>query len=155
MQTLSEKNPYRASFIDADRIAIATSLGGCFILNKNGQFIQRLAKQDGLQSNDILSVYVDREKNLWLGLSNGIDFIAYNNAIRHIYPDYQEQSGGKSAIIFNNNLYIGTNNGLYLAPIVQQTDIGYAKSSFRLIPNTKGQVWSLSEVNGDLADGAQ
>jgi DNA-binding CsgD family transcriptional regulator len=153
MQIIGVKNTYRASFIDHDRIAIATSLGGCYIINRHGQFIQRLAKQDGLQSNDILSVFVDREKNLWLGLSNGIDFIAYNNAIRHIYPDYQEQSGGKSAIIFNNNLYIGTNNGLYYAPIVEQTDIGYVKSSFTLIPNTKGQVWSLSEVNGQLLMG--
>ena len=153
LQIIGEKNPYKASFIDDDRIAVATSLGGCFIINKKGQFIQRLAKQDGLQSNDILSVFVDREKNLWLGLSNGIDFIAYNNSIRHIYPDYLEQSGGKSAIIFNNNLYIGTNNGLYHAPIVEQIDIGYVKSSFTLIPNTKGQVWSLSDVNGDLVMG--
>ncbi|MEO5563251.1 MAG: triple tyrosine motif-containing protein, partial [Chitinophagaceae bacterium] len=150
MKIIGEKNPYGASFIDNERIAIATSLGGCFIINKNGRFIQRLAKQDGLQSNDILSVFVDREKNLWLGLNNGIDFIAYNSAITHIYPDYQEQSSGKSAIIFNNNLYIGTNNGLYYAPIVEQTDIGYVKSSFTLIPNTKGQVWGLSVVNGDL-----
>ncbi len=153
IQTIGEKNPYGASSIDNDRIAIITSLGGCFIINKNGQFIQRLAKQDGLQNNDILSVFVDREKNLWLGLANGIDFIAYNNAIRHIYPDYQEQSGGKSAIVFNNNLYIGTNNGLYHAPLFEKTDIGYVKSSFELVPNSRGQVWSLSEVNGELLMG--
>src|ERR1700741_1266534 len=64
MQIVSEKNPYGASFLDNDRIAIGTSLGGCFVINRNGQFIQRLAKQDGLQSNDIISVFVDREKNL-------------------------------------------------------------------------------------------
>jgi ligand-binding sensor domain-containing protein/DNA-binding CsgD family transcriptional regulator len=153
MQTIGEKNPYGAVYIDNDRIAIGTSLGGCFIINKKGQFIQRLAKQDGLQNNDILCVFVDREKNLWLGLSNGIDFIAYNNAIRHIYPDYQEHSGGKSAVIFNNNLYIGTNNGLYRAPMMEQTDLGYVKSNFDPVPNTKGQVWSLSEINGELLMG--
>ena len=153
MQAICEKNPYGASFIDNDRIAIITSLGGCYIVNKNGQFIQRLAKQEGLQSNDIISAFVDREKNLWLGLSSGIDFIAYNNAVRHIYPDYQEHSAGKSAIVFNNNLYIGTSNGLYSAPIIEQTDMGYIKSSFEPIPNTKGQVWSLSELNGELVMG--
>src|SRR5258707_12753892 len=34
MKTINEKNPYGASFIDNDRIAIGTSLGGCFIINK-------------------------------------------------------------------------------------------------------------------------
>ena len=153
LRSVCEKNPYGASFINNDRIAIATSLGGCFIVNKGGQFIQRLAKQDGLQNNDILSVFVDRDKNLWLGLSNGIDFIAYNNAIKHIYPDYQEHSSGKSVAIFNNSLYIGTSNGLYRAPINDQKDMSYVKSEFEPIPNTKGQVWSLSEVNGKLIMG--
>jgi len=153
LQAICAKNPYGASLIDGDRIAVVTSLAGCFIINKQGQIIQRLAKQDGLQNTDILCVFVDRDKNLWLGLANGIDFIAYNNAIKHIYPDYEEQSGGKSAIIYNNILYIGTSNGLYQAPIDHQKDISYVKSSFKAVPNTKGQVWTLAEVNGELVMG--
>lgn len=147
------KNPYGASFIDDERIAIVTSLAGCFIIDKKGQIIQQLSKQDGLQNNDILCVFVDREKNLWLGLVNGINFVAYSNAIKHIYPDYQEQSSGKSAIIFKNNLYIGTFNGLYRAPITDQKDISYVKSSFEAVPNTKGQVWALEEINDELLMG--
>jgi hypothetical protein len=150
---INEKNPYGATAIDENRIAIITSLGGCYVINKKGQLIQRLAKQDGLQNNNILSVFVDREKNLWLGLDNGIDFIAYSNAIKHIFPDYQEQSAGKSAIIHNNILYIGTSNGLYHTQIDQQQDISYVKGNFEQVPNTKGQVWNLSELNGELVMG--
>jgi ligand-binding sensor domain-containing protein len=153
LQIINQKNPYSATVIDENRIAIATSLGGCFVINKKGQFIQRLARQDGLQNNNILSVFVDREKNLWLGLDNGIDFVAYSNAIKHIFPDYQEQSAGKSVIVYNNKLYIGTSNGLYQAPIDQQKDISYAIANFELVPNTKGQVWSLSVLNGQLLMG--
>ncbi|HYF29530.1 MAG TPA: two-component regulator propeller domain-containing protein [Chitinophagaceae bacterium] len=153
VQAISAQNPYGASFIDNERIAVVTSLAGCFIINKQGHIIQRLAKQDGLQNNDILCVFVDRDKNLWLGLASGIDFIAYNNAIKHIYPDYEEQSGGKSAIIYNNTLYIGTSNGLYHAPIAPAKDLSYVKSSFEAVPNTRGQVWTLTEVNGELLMG--
>jgi ligand-binding sensor domain-containing protein/DNA-binding CsgD family transcriptional regulator len=153
LKTINERNPYGAALIDDNRVAIITSLGGCFVINKKGEFIQRLAKEDGLQNNNILSVFVDREKNLWLGLDNGIDFIAYNNAIKHIYPDYQEQSAGKSLIIFNKNLYVGTSNGLYHAAINQQQDISYVKGNFQPIPNTKGQVWALSAINGQLVMG--
>ena len=31
--------------------------------------------------------------------------------------------------------------------------MSYVKSNFESIPNTKGQVWSLSEVNGELVMG--
>ncbi|MGB8193558.1 MAG: two-component regulator propeller domain-containing protein [Chitinophagaceae bacterium] len=153
MQAICSQNPYGASFIGADRIAVVTSLAGCYIIDRKGQIIQRLAKQDGLQNNDILCVFVDRDKNLWFGLVNGIDFVAYNNAIKHIYPDYEEQSSGKSAIIYKDNFYIGTSNGLYRAPITSQKDISYVKSSFEAVPNTKGQVWTLAEVNGELLMG--
>lgn len=153
METIGEKNPYGATYVDSNRIAIVTSLGGCFIINKEGKLIQRLEKTDGLQNNNILSVFVDREQNLWLGLGSGIDFIAFNNSIKHIYPNYQELSGGKSAIVFDNKLYIGTLNGLYWAPLQGRQDFAFVKSSFEAVPNTKGQVWNLSEVNGELVMG--
>lgn len=153
MRLINEKNPYSAAVIDKNQIAIITNLAGCFIINEKGELIQRLSKQDGLQSNNILSLFIDHKKNIWLGLDNGIDFIAYNNAIKHIYPDYQEQSAGKAAIIFKNNLYIGTSNGVYQAAISSQPEIGLIKSKFELIKGPKGQVWNLSELNGQLVMG--
>lgn len=153
LQMINEKNPYGAASIDENRIAIITSFGGCYVINKKGQLIQGLAKQDGLQNNNILSVFVDREKNLWLGLDNGIDLVAYSNAIKHIYPNYLEQSAGKSAIIFDNRLYIGTSDGLYDVPVNQEQDMSYVKGRFEQVPNTNGQVWNLCELNGELVMG--
>jgi DNA-binding CsgD family transcriptional regulator len=153
MRLINEKNPYSAAVIDNNQIAIITNLAGCFIINEKGELVQRLSKPDGLQSNNILCVFVDKKKNIWLGLDNGIDFIAYNNAIKHIYPDYQEHSAGKAAIIYKNNLYIGTSNGVYQAGIASQPDLGFIKSKFELIRGPKGQVWNLSELNGQLVMG--
>lgn len=153
MRLINEKNPYSAAVIDKNQIAIITNLAGCFVINDKGELIQRLSKQDGLQSNNILSVFIDRKKNIWLGLDNGIDFIAYNNAIKHIYPDYQEHSAGKAAIIYKDNLYIGTSNGVYQAAISSLPDLGLIKSKFELIKGPKGQVWNLSELNGQLVMG--
>lgn len=153
MRLINEKNPYSAAVIDKNQIAIITNLAGCFIINEKGELVQRLSKQDGLQSNNILSLFIDQKKNIWLGLDNGIDYIAYNNAIKHIYPDYQEQSAGKAAIIYKNSLYIGTSNGVYQAAISSQPEIGLIKSKFELIKGPKGQVWNLSELNGQLVMG--
>ncbi len=153
MRLINEKNPYSAAVIDQNQIAIITNLAGCFVINSKGELIQRLSKAEGLQSNNILTVFVDRKKNIWLGLDNGIDFIAYNNAIKHIYPDYQEHSAGKAAIVFKDNLYIGTSNGVYQSALADHSDIGLIKSKFELIPGPKGQVWNLSELNGQLVMG--
>ncbi|HMJ46582.1 MAG TPA: triple tyrosine motif-containing protein, partial [Ferruginibacter sp.] len=108
---------------------------------------------EGLQNNNILDIFLDKENNLWLGLDNGIDFIAYNNAIKHIYPDYLNEGSGYAASIYNNELYIGTSNGLYKTQLYDEKDLSYVKGIFSPVNNTKGQVWNLSEVNGKLLMG--
>lgn len=153
MKLICEKNPYAAVPVTSDLMAIGTSLGGCYIINKGGEIVQRLSKEDGLQMNDVLAVFADREKNLWLGLANGIDFVAFDGPIKHIFADYEEHSAGKSALIFNDYLYICTSNGLYRAPTGGKNEVNFVRSSFEAIPNTKGQAWHLSEINGQLIMG--
>ncbi|HEX3769000.1 MAG TPA: two-component regulator propeller domain-containing protein, partial [Puia sp.] len=72
--------------VTSDWIAVGTNLNGCYVINKKGEVIQNLSRKEGLQLNNILTLFLDKDNNLWLGLDDGIDFIAYNNAIKHIYP---------------------------------------------------------------------
>ncbi len=142
-----------SAMVNDDHIALTTNLDGCYIIDKKGALVQKFSRKEGLQNNNILDIFLDKEKNLWLGLDNGIDFIAYNNAIKHIYPDYFNEGSGYAASIFNNNLYIGTSNGLYKTPLYDERDMSYVKGVFTSVSNTKGQVWNLSEVNGELLMG--
>lgn len=153
LKKIAESNVYTSTLVDDNTIALLTNLAGCFIVNTKGELIQRLSKTDGLQNNNVLSAFVDQNKNLWFGLENGIDFIAYNNAIKHIYPDYEEHSAGYTSIVFDHKLYLGMSNGLYTAPLNEERDLAYVKNDFTLLPNTRGQVWNLSEVNGKLLMG--
>ncbi|HEX6914816.1 MAG TPA: triple tyrosine motif-containing protein [Chitinophagaceae bacterium] len=150
LETLSGMNISASTMVTDRHIAIATNLGGCYIIDKQGNLVRSFTRKEGLQNNNILDVFLDSEKNLWLGLDNGIDFIAYNNAIKHIYPAYLNEGSGYSSHIYNNELYIGTSNGLYKVPLGNEQDLSYIKGNFELIPNTQGQVWNLSEVNGKL-----
>lgn len=142
-----------SAMVNEDHIALTTNLDGCYIIDKKGNLVQKFSRKEGLQNNNILDVFLDKEKNLWLGLDNGIDFIAYNNAIKHIYPDYLNEGSGYAASIFNNELYIGTSNGLYKTQLYEEKDLSYVKGNFEEVGNTKGQVWNLSEVNGKLLMG--
>ncbi len=136
--------------VSNDWLAIGTNLDGTYIVNKKGEIIQNLSRKEGLQNNNILDLFLDKNKNLWLGLDNGIDFIAYNNAIKHIYPEKLNEGLGYIAYIYNKELFVGTSNGLYSLPTEEKQDLSFLRGEFKSIPGTKGSTWGLSEVNGSL-----
>lgn len=140
---------YAATRINKDWIALATNNSGVYIIDAGGNIIQSFAKSEGLQNNNVLSIFLDSQSNLWLGLDNGIDFIAYNSAIKHITP-FNLDGSGYAAHIYNNRLYTGTSNGLYSVNLQQMQDLSFSKGNFTAVNNTKGQTWSLSEINNQL-----
>lgn len=130
--------------------AIGTDLGGCYFVNKKGEVIQNISRKDGLQNNTIISIFRDKRKNLWLGLDNGIDFIAINDAIKHVYPEKLNEGVGYSSIIYKNELYIGTSYGLFKTSLSSARGEKYTNNLFTFVPNSTGSVWSLTEIDGNL-----
>jgi ligand-binding sensor domain-containing protein len=140
---------YAATPVNKDWIALATSNNGIFITDWKGNIIQQFSVKEGIQNNNVLSIFLDRQSNLWLGLDNGIDLIVYNSAIKQINPAAQHGSGYTS-IINDNQLYIGTSNGLYSVPLQTVNDLSFSKGDFQPVLNTKGQTWGLSSINKQL-----
>lgn len=140
---------YASAEINKDWVALATSNSGIYITDRNGNIIQRFSRVEGLQNNNVLSIFLDSQSNLWLGLDNGIDLIAYNSAIKQINPGLQDGSG-YAAIIHDNHLYIGTSNELYGVELQPLKDLSFSKGTFLPVKNTKGQNWGLAEINNQL-----
>ena len=140
---------YGATTINKDWIAIATNNSGIYIIDLKGNIIQRLSKTEGLQNNNVLSIFLDRQSNLWLALDNGIDFIAYNSAIKQITPLLQDGSG-YTALIHDQKLFLGTTNGLYSVPLQPLKDLSFSKGTFMPVKNIQGQTWGLAEINNHL-----
>lgn len=153
LKMINEKKVYAAARLDTDRFALATNLGGCFIINGKGELVQRLAKEDGIQNNNILSVFVDQQKNLWLGLDNGIDFVSYGSALKKIAPNPLNKYSGYASIIYHNELYLGTSAGAFKASLSNLKDISLVRADFIEVKNTRGQVWSFADINGKLLMG--
>ncbi len=140
---------YAAVSINNKRVALATNNNGVFITDFSGNIIQSFSMIEGLQNNNVLSIFLDQQSNLWLGLDNGIDFIAYNSAIKKLTPSFQNGSG-YTAAIFDNQLYTGTSNGLFGVKLQPENDLSFSKGTFTSIENTKGQAWNLTEINNQL-----
>lgn len=153
IDAIAVNNVYGASLLDTDRIALYTNLSGCIIINKRGEFIQRISKREGMQNNNILSMLLDKDKNLWFGLDNGIDLVLYNNAIQQIFPEPEDRNAGYSSIVYQNKLYLGLVSGAYAVSLDNSKDFSYTRGNFKLVSGSKGQVWNFSIVENKLLMG--
>ncbi len=137
--------------INNTEFVAGTTSGGCLIIDAKGQLVQQIARPEGLQNNNVLSVFLDKDHNLWTGLDNGISFVAYNAAIKYIKPGKPDELSGYSVRVFNNELYIATSDGAYVAPLSPTAkDLSFSKSDFQKLKNSSGQAWRLDEVNHQL-----
>ncbi|AMR31386.1 transcriptional regulator [Mucilaginibacter sp. PAMC 26640] len=135
-------------------IAYGTILNGIIMMDTAGNVVQHINKSSGLQNNTVLSLYVDTEQNLWAGLDNGIDRIEINSPL-YFYFDKTGRFGTVySSIIFNNKIYLGTNQGLFYSDWLSSGPQRLFQSfDFKLIPGSQGQVWELSLQDGRLLCG--
>jgi ligand-binding sensor domain-containing protein/DNA-binding CsgD family transcriptional regulator len=153
--TFAGRNPkgriFRAESIKPGGFAVSTISEGCLILDENGGLLQQLSRKEGLQDNNVISVFQDRDGNLWAGLNNGISFIAYNAAIKYIRPNPDNDVSGYSTRIFGDRLFIASSDGVYQTPVIKGSgDLSFSRNAFRRVGQSDGQTWRIEEVNGQL-----
>ena len=112
---------------------------GILHINEQGNLLMTI-KKNGLINNTVLSLFEDKQNNLWLGLDNGLSCINMQSPIK-VYRDYEGVLGSiYTSAVYNDKIYIGTNTGLFYKDI-------NSHDNFQFISGTQGQVWSL--VNHD------
>jgi len=140
---ISNLSIYSSIQLQDGNIVIGTISNGIFHLDKNGAIINSINQENGLNNNTVLSMFEDIDNNLWLALDNGISVINFN-APFSVYNDLKGKLGSVYAsAIFNNKLYLGTNQGLFYKNVDSDED-------FKFINNTYGQVWCLKVIDNTL-----
>lgn len=142
------EKPYCAIKLVNGNYAVGSSQNGLTLFNKSGQILTQLNVDRGLQNNTVLSIYEDKQNNLWLGLDNGIDYVEINSPLSFIGSEMGINGTGYAARVFEENLYLGTNQGLFKLP--WSVDLDYGKLKFNAVKEVEGQVWGLDEINGNL-----
>jgi ligand-binding sensor domain-containing protein/DNA-binding CsgD family transcriptional regulator len=127
---------------------IGTVQNGLLILDKNFNPVQHLNQKNGLQNNTILSLFVDFDENLWLGLDNGIDYVKTNSPLNYIVSKNQVGAGYQS-ILFKGKLFFGTNQGLFYTAH-DETNILSPNAELKALEGLQGQVWLLEEYDNTL-----
>ncbi|MEL7146581.1 MAG: triple tyrosine motif-containing protein, partial [Bacteroidota bacterium] len=141
-EQLSNYSFYSAIRLTNGHYAMGTISNGLVYLNEKREVLYRINRKNGLANNTVLSLFEDIDHNIWMGLDNGICFINLKSPIR-VYTDVEGKLGSVYAsALFENKLYLGTNQGLFFKGIDDQ--------AFQLVPGTDGQVWSLQVIDNLL-----
>ena len=99
--------------ISANQYAIATAENGIFIIDKEGFIIQHLTKDNGLNSNTVYRLYLDKHKNLWAALNQGISLILLNSPFFYYPNSLPLDSKVSIGAVYSNRLYIGEEPYIY------------------------------------------
>ncbi|MCB0472976.1 MAG: LuxR family transcriptional regulator [Flavobacteriaceae bacterium] len=122
---------------------IGTISDGIIHLTNDGDVDFQINQENGLSNNTVLSLFEDNDKNIWVGLDNGINCINIDSPFR-VFNDNDGILGTVyTSKVYDGYLYLGTNQGLFYKKL---TDIN---NSFRLIKGTSGQVYDLCVYNNE------
>lgn len=127
--------------VSGTRIALGSVQNGIFIFDlESPLYKETFNLKNGLNNNTILDCYFDNDLNLWLGLDKGIAYINLKSPIRPLFATISAIGTGYCSIIYNNELYLGTNQALYKV----------SDGKYRPINRVEGQIWSLNIIDGKL-----
>ncbi len=150
--SLKEDQVFCSMQIDNSYYAFGTILNGLYITDLDGHIIQHINRKNGLLNNTILSMHYAANGMIWLGMDYGIAAIHLYNNITY-FIDYQGYYGsGQSALLYKDQFYLGTNQGLYHAKWEALNNYVNTKP-FSLIQGSEGQVWTIGELDGTILCG--
>jgi DNA-binding CsgD family transcriptional regulator len=140
---ISNKSVYSSLRLKDGSFIVGTISNGIYHISRNGIILNQINQENGLNNNTILSLFEDKDKNLWLGLDDGISVVNLNSPFT-VYNDTKGKIGTVyTSAIFDNYLYLGTNQGLFYKSLK-------SNNNFNLIEGTNGQVWSLTVIDDTL-----
>ncbi len=122
-----------AKFISNHTLAVGTGLQGLFLINLKTGSHRHLSRENSIKNNAVLSMALDKENDLWLGLDNGIAHIEVNSPV-DVFSDNSGVMGSVYALSTMTDGYVlVTNNGVFT----------YRNSTIQSIPGSQGQVWDI------------
>lgn len=137
---LREHQLYDGAVLPDGSFALATLRGGVAVIDREGNFRQRLDKESGLQDHTVWSVYPDRQGGLWLALNSGLARVEIPAPLSKFTEMHGIGSSVEALRRHRGRLYAATGLGVYyLAPPAAPGN----PPVFRPVSGIAAQSWSL------------
>ncbi len=126
---------------------IGTILNGVYEVDRSGKVVNHFSADNFLQNNTLLALFEDHSGNIWAALDRGISYIQFFQGIDcHLDPS-GKVGAVYSAALFENKLFLGTNQGVFYIDRDQLNQPG-SLSQLKILEQTKGQIWDIKN-DGD------
>lgn len=143
-QTRSRSNARITSLLRLPNgdLAAGTQLGGIYFIDESGKEITRSDRAFGLQNDYVTSLFLDSKNRVWAALNNGISLLNYPWP----WTRYDISNGLKAGVVsmkrFEEKLFVGTYQGLYV--------LNEVTKRFDLFGSLDFATWDLEGIDGDL-----
>lgn len=121
---------------------VGTVLDGAYLTDAAGNVVEKFTARDGLDYTTVLSLAEGPSGDIILGLDGGVAWIWDNESAKFFTPVSGRIGSIYAAAYWNNDLYVGTNKGLYRID---------GNRLPHMLPNTQGQIWNLIPMQHTLA----
>lgn len=126
-------------WISESEIAVSSRMG-MMIYNREFKPLVLFNRKAGLANESVSEFFVDREKNIWVTHNDGCSMISYYVPA----TTYNDQCGFEGTMevmrFFNNRMYLGTSEGLYISAEESGTD---AQVKFYRADSPRTEVWDI------------
>jgi hypothetical protein len=126
---------------------IGSLVDGIVVFDRFGKLITKVNSRNGLPNNTVLGIATDERGNTWLALDIGIGFVADNPNKSFVVKNLPGAGAIYSTAIFEDKLYLGTNQGLFEASLDLDND------EIQLVQGTQDQIWDLKVIDNELLIG--
>ncbi|MDH6357902.1 triple tyrosine motif-containing protein [Parabacteroides sp. PF5-9] len=135
----------RAILMPDSSYIIGTISEGIVAIDKSGNQLWHINRENGLMNNSILGLNIDTSGNLWVAMDNGVSQVQVNSPLYFYEPVAAQIGMVHDMAIKNDRIYLGTNQGVY---VFSENDI-----TPHLIPGTEEQTWYITDVGNHLIAG--
>ncbi|KRD08986.1 ABC transporter substrate-binding protein [Flavobacterium sp. Root901] len=129
---------------------IGTRQSGLIVIDGAGHLIQHINKQMGLQNQYVTNLKVDKEGNLWVTLKEGISLIQISSPLSRILDTSNSETKIYCSQIYQNKLYIATDNGLFWLDWLGYKNGKRKNANFQHVAGMYENVWNIGVFGNSL-----
>ena len=138
--------------IKGKTLAIGSVDEGLCLVNLSNGKAEEINIMNGLQNKSLLSIAFDHDSNLWLGLDNGIDYVALNTNLFFLNSKVTNIGSGYCSQYYHGKLYLGTNQGIQESNIPTSGDMF---AQMKKLPTLTGLTHCIYQYDNKLFCGGR
>ena len=149
---------YSGLVLPNGNFAIGTIRSGLLIINRKGELVDHLDQSTGLTDDNVWTLFLDNDDNLWLGQDMGVSLVEVTSPLRFTNHEMGFDVAVEDLEVYDGQLFMGTRDGTYYydsTTIRALEEVGADRSVFDPINLIDNKTFNLTQGHDALLAGAQ